>query len=59
MGAKQQKYTVIPGGEAGRILPPEGCSRESRTVQLLCSMVLFYPCLHRSFNSTKSEQHSK
>ena len=31
MGAKQQEYTVIPGGEAGEILPPEGCSRESRT----------------------------
>ena len=31
MGAKQQKYTVIPGGEAGGILPPEGCSRESRS----------------------------
>ena len=30
MGAKQQEYTVIPGGEAGGILPPEGCSRESR-----------------------------
>ena len=30
MGAKQLKYTVIPGGEAGGILPPEGCSRESR-----------------------------
>ena len=30
MGAKKQEYTVIPGGEAGGILPPEGCSRESR-----------------------------
>ena len=30
VGAKQQEYTVIPGGEAGEILPPEGCSRGSR-----------------------------
>ena len=34
VGAKQQKYTVIPGGEAGGILPPEGCSRESRSEKL-------------------------
>ena len=29
-----QEYTVIPGGEAGGILPPEGCSRESRIFTL-------------------------
>ena len=30
MGAEQQKYTESPGGEAGGILPLEGCRRESR-----------------------------
>ena len=35
MGAKQQEYTVIPGGEAGGIFPPEGCSRESRKTTTL------------------------
>jgi hypothetical protein len=30
VGAEQQKYIVSPGGEAGGILPLEGCRRESR-----------------------------